>query len=98
VFARAWRKKDVPLLRRLTVTTHGRILYSWFVRHQPPDGVSSADGEDEDVSVQIVRRDERTARLLVRVPVGRAGNGRSAELRLDWERRGDTWYFVPPPR
>jgi hypothetical protein len=89
LLGRAWMKKDIPLMRRLTVTTHERILYSWFVRHQPPAG-------DGPPTVQVVDRKDRAAQVVVRAPGGAAG--RPVELRLFWEQRADAWYFVPPPR
>ncbi len=101
LLARAWLKKDVPLMRRLTVTTHDKVLYSWFVRHQPPARPSSAesDTDEEMPQVKIVKRDDKTAQVVMRTPASHGNDGsRSGELQLHWEQRGDSWYFVPPPR
>jgi hypothetical protein len=95
LLARAWQKKDVPRMRRVTATTHDRTLYSWFVRHQPP--ARAADAEESGPEVRVVARTDRTAEVAVRVP-GEGGARHPVELRLFWEQRGDTWYFVPPAR
>lgn len=89
LLARAWLQRDVPLMRRLTVTTQDRVLYSWFVRHQPP--VSGA-GPPE---VKLLAQQNGLTPVEIRVPGGRAGQP-PISLRLFWERRGDTWFFVPP--
>jgi hypothetical protein len=91
LLARAWLQRDVPLMRRLTVTTHDRVLYSWFVRHQPPD---SGTGPPE---VKVLPHQKGLTPVEVRVP-GDSGGRQAVTLRLFWERRGDSWYFVPPAR
>jgi tetratricopeptide (TPR) repeat protein len=96
LLARAWQKKDVPLMRRMTGTTHDRILYSWFVRHQPPATAAGLE-EAEPPTVKVVRRQDQTAQVVVRMPRN-GGKQSPVELQLHWEQRGDTWYFVPPPR
>jgi hypothetical protein len=95
LLARAWLKKDVPEMRRVTLTTHHRTLYSWFVRHQPP--VTDAGPEEDFPEVRVVARKDRIAEVSIRVP-GEGGTRQPVELRLFWEQRGDTWFFVPPPR
>jgi hypothetical protein len=95
LLAQAWLKKDVPRMRQVTATTHDRVLYSWFVRHQPPARTGS-EKEDESPVVQVIHRQDKKAQILVQVS---GSDGRSPiEMRLFWEQRGDTWYFVPPPR
>jgi hypothetical protein len=98
LLARAWLQRDVPLMRRLTVATHERIVYSWYVRHQPPPLAADALTSENRPMVQIAERKGRWAQAVLRLPGGGDSTRAAVELRLWWEQRGDTWFFVPPDR
>jgi hypothetical protein len=100
MLARAWLDKDLPLMRRLTSTTHDRVLYSWLVRHRPPAlaGQASA-GPDLALTVRTLTRGPQQADLLVLIS-GLPGHPSSSpvEFRQSWVERGGQWFFVPPAR
>jgi hypothetical protein len=101
LFGRAWARGDVPLMRRLTTPAHDRQLYSWFVRHQPPIRTSSAEPANPNVQVEVsaVTRKPQMAVMHAHVQGLQGAGGLSAvDLNLSWEERGDTWYFIPPPK
>jgi tetratricopeptide (TPR) repeat protein len=92
LLTRAWLKKDLFLMRRLTATTHDRVLNSWFARHAP--GIREVP-EDLPLDVRIQQTKGNQASVIVKV----AGMpGKPIEFRQQWEERGNTWYFLPPSR
>jgi hypothetical protein len=98
MLARAWLDKDLPLMRRLTSTTHDRILYSWLVRHRPPTGAGqAAAGTALTLDVRVVQREAHHADIvvLVRGLPGRPG-ATPVEFPQAWVERDEQWYFVPP--
>jgi hypothetical protein len=100
MLARAWLDKDLPLMRRLTSTTHDRVLYSWLVRHGPPGNAAHPSaGAALTLDVRVLQRAAHQADLLVLI---HGLPGRSAqspvEFRQAWVERDEHWYFVPPAR
>jgi hypothetical protein len=101
LFGRAWARGDVPLMRRLTTPTQDRQLYSWYMRHQPSPRTGTTESASPDVKVEVsaVTRKPQLAVMHVRVQGLQAAGGKSSlDLNLLWEVRGDTWYFIPPPK
>jgi hypothetical protein len=100
MLARAWLDNDLPLMRRLTSTTHDRILYSWLVHHRPPAGTGQASaGAGLRLDVRVVQRAAHQAELLVLIR-GLPGPASAppVELRQAWVERYEQWYFVPAAR
>jgi hypothetical protein len=101
LFGGAWARGDVPLMRRLTTPAQDRQLYSWYVRHQPPPRTGTTDPATPDVKVEVnaVTRQPQLTVMQVRILGLPLANGKSSvEMKLSWEQRGDTWYFLPPPK
>jgi hypothetical protein len=95
LFTRAWLAKDVPQMRRVTSTTHDRVLYSWFVHHPPPAGAAV----DPDLSKIEVRVGKTAVGITsVNVRVTPKSGAAASELTQQWVEREGTWYFVPPAR
>ena len=92
LFARAWLRGDVPLMRRLTSPAHERTLYSWYTRHKPPAAWAAFPPDAAQVQVQVISTKPPQTTLRVRLANGPS----SLELTQSWEERGDAWYFVPP--
>ena len=100
MLARAWLDTDLPLMRRLTSTTHDRVLYSWLVRHGPPVRAGHpSTGAGPTMDVRVVQRTVHQADLLVLIHglPGRPAQS-PVEFRQAWVERDEQWYFVPPPR
>jgi hypothetical protein len=91
LFARSWVKKDWAVLRRLVTPGEDRNLYRWYTAHPAPRGT----GAEPEVKVTVLTT--TADRALVRVQVRGVGSG-PLDLRQTWEERGDTWFFVVPPR
>jgi tetratricopeptide (TPR) repeat protein len=103
LFARAWLRNDVPLMRRLTSPAYDRITYSWYTRHRPPALPEPPPGQDlpEGVKVEVSTVSSKDHLCVVRTRVTGLPTTRgkpTTELTLSWEERGDSWFFVPPPK
>jgi tetratricopeptide (TPR) repeat protein len=103
LFARAWLRNDVPLMRRLTTPAADKAVYGWYTRHRPPALPEPPAGQDlpEGVNVEVSTVSSKEHLSVVRarftgLPPTRGKP--SPELTLSWEERGDSWYFVPPPK
>ncbi|HKI38759.1 MAG TPA: tetratricopeptide repeat protein [Gemmataceae bacterium] len=99
LFARGWLENDRPLLRRLTAPTDDRQLHPWLERHRPPArlaGDSAATGREgsrDQIDVRVANPKPHEAVVTVRI----TGDASKAplEVRLNWVKRGETWYFLP---
>jgi hypothetical protein len=99
LLARAWLTRDVPLMRRLTATTHERGVYAWSRRHPPPVVLDRDRAEEvlkQAVEVVELQNATGTATLLVRI--NGLVPGKAVELPQQWVERGGSWYFIPPER
>lgn len=94
LFVRGWLKKDVFLMRQLSVPGLERDTYRWYVRGGPPAGMPQPA---DDVKLDVQPRAAREGRTEVLVRIGRPDRNGALELLLTWERRGEAWFFLPPP-
>lgn len=92
-FAHAYMAKEDVILRRLTSSAHDRVLRSWLRSNPPP--ATPAEPEDLHVQVKVGRQSASRAELMVQLS-GLPGERTHITLRQMWERRNETWYFVPP--
>jgi hypothetical protein len=94
VFGRAWAANDQRTLRRLAPPGDERSVYPWYQRHSPPPALRDGAAEARvEISAKAVRPGLSAVRLRVSSP--RAPAQAPADLTINWQQRGDTWYFVP---
>jgi hypothetical protein len=91
-FARAWLGGDVRTMKRLTSPAQDRVLYGWFTRHRPPAlAAVSSESPRVEVALQSTKADQAVLRV-------RLTGAAPVEMTQTWERRGDTWFFLPPAK
>ncbi len=108
LFTRAWIKKDYAILRKLTATSHDRVLYGWYQKHQPPPLEEEArktllekpiiwketDRKEDLRKIQITFSLASTGTLPPDTTAGTSN--RSIHLIQNWVMRADQWFFIPP--
>ena len=95
---KAWLNKDLPLLRRLTLSTHERGVYHWFLRHPPPLArkPEAADFSQIRVEFSVIRRVGNVANVMIRIHDFPAAKQKTIDLLQTWEDRDGVWLFIPP--
>jgi hypothetical protein len=95
LLARAWLSRDLATMRRLTSTTHDRVLYAWTVRYPPPP--LSTGGTPAQAQFRVLDLRPHQATVAVSLSgLASAESGGAVELRQDWVERENIWYFMPP--
>ncbi|MBX9679842.1 MAG: tetratricopeptide repeat protein [Gemmataceae bacterium] len=97
MMAKAWARKDLPLMRRLTLSSLERGMFSWLRRHPPPNfGLSSLDEMQAlTCEVRTRHRTDTHADLVVRLRNPLAALSKEAEFVQRWEERDGIWFFIP---
>jgi tetratricopeptide (TPR) repeat protein len=100
LWAKAWLEGDRFLLRRLTDPARDRQLHQWLERHRPPGGKgrpASRKGASRP-TIRVLVKQTRTAQAVLTVRLTAPELRGPVELRLDWTKRANAWYFVPALR
>lgn len=97
LLAKAWVRKDLPLMRRMTEPTLERGMFAWLRRHPPPQ--YALDPSDEGKSIECeVRESHRGGHAVdvsVRIRCANAPNAKAVEFAQRWEERDGVWQFNP---
>ena len=97
LLSRAWLTKDLPLLRRLTLTTYERSLFGWLRRRPPPRKLSADEAATLKMEIYQRRKAGRVTSVTVRIR-GVPGAKGVVDFTQTWEERDGTWLFLPPQR
>ena len=89
-------------MKRLTTPAQERVLFAWFVRHHPPALLKVAEAVQlpDDLRIGVVEESVRADQTVLRIRIDGLPSVRGqtkTELLQTWERRGETWYFLPTP-
>jgi len=101
LLGKAWLCRDLPLMRRLTLSTHERTIYAWLLRHPPPltRKVELVDLSDVKFEVSLLRTVGSVADVRLRITgLNAAKEQRPIDFSQRWEERDNIWLFTPPVR
>lgn len=101
LFAKAWHRGDSRTMRRLTDPTQDRLLFLWYRNNPSPMLPAQEKAAKSDTRFEVSKVADRHPLVWFDVKVQDAapdGPMARAELKLAWEERGNTWFFLPAPR